>query len=89
MAASLAGLITTIIIGARTAAVKGAQATNSFALAARVAIKKLGPWALPLAAFVYWMLNGGTAALSWLSKNLWVVVLITVAIAYNCFRRHK
>ena len=60
---------------------------KSFAQASRDAIKKLGSLALPLAAFVYWMLNGGTAALSWLSKNIWVVVLITVAIAYYCFRR--
>lgn len=66
LAASVAGLITTIIIGARTAAVKGAQATKSLAQAARDAIKKLGPWALPLAAFLYWVLNGGAAALSWL-----------------------
>ena len=87
LAARLTGLITTIIIGARTAAVKGVQATKSFVQAARDAIKKLGPWALPLSAFLYWVLKGGATALSWLSMNLWVAVLIAVAIAYYYFRR--
>ena len=81
MGASVAGLITSIIVKAMTATVKWAQGiTKSLAQTARDATKKLGPWALPLAAFVYWMLNGGAAVLSWLSKNLWVV-LIAVAIA--------
>ena len=87
LAASVASLITTVIVEARTAAVKGAQVTKSFVRVARDAIKKLGSWALPLAAFVYWMLS--SAALSWLSRNLWVVVLIAVAIAYYYFRRRN
>ena len=62
---SVAGLITSII-GTRTAAIKGAQATKSFAQSARNAIKKLGLWALALVAFVNWILNGCAAALSWL-----------------------
>ena len=61
------------------------QATKSSAQSARDAIKKLDPWALPLATFFYWIRKGGAAALSWLSKNLWVV-LIAVAIAYYYFR---
>ena len=51
--------------------------------------KKLGACAIPLASFVYWMLNGGVAALSWLLKNLWVVVLIAVAIAYYYSKRRN
>ena len=88
-AAGVAGLITTIIIGARTAAVKGAQATKSFAKAVRDAIKKLGPWAVPLANLLYGILKGGAAVLGWLASNLWVLVLAFVWFSYDYYKERQ
>ena len=86
LAASVAGLITTIIIGARKAAVKGAQATKSFAKFVRDAIKKLGPWAVPIANFLYTVLKGGVSLLGWLASNLWVLLLAFLYYYYESRR---
>ena len=89
MVAGVAGLITTIIIGARRAAVNGAQATKSFAKAVRDAIKKLGPWAVPIANLLYGILKGGAAVLGWLASNLWVLVLAFVWFAYDYYKNSR
>ena len=89
LAAGVAGLITTIIIGARRAAVNGAQATKSFAKAVRDAIKKLGPWAVPLANLIYGILKGGAAVLGWLASNLWVLVLALVWFVYDYYKNNR
>ena len=89
LAAGVAGLITTIIIGTRRAAVNGAQVTKSFAKAVRDAIKKLGPWAVPLANLLYGILKGGAVVLRWLASNLWVLVLAFVWFACDYYKNSR
>ena len=70
-----ASLFTTLTIGARSAATKVARAVGSFAQAVKNAMKKLGPWAVPLANFLYSVLKASAAALSWLASKLWVLAI--------------
>ena len=50
----VASLITSIVVGARTAATGRVRAAKSFARAANDAVKSyIAPWAVPPAAFVY------------------------------------
>ena len=89
LAASVASLIAAVIVGARTAAVKGMKATKSFAKAVRDAIKKLGLWAVPIANFLYTLLKGGAAVLGWLASNLWVLVLALTWFAYDYYKEAR
>ena len=87
LAITVASLLTTIIVGLRSVAKSGAGATKSFAVAVRDAIKKLGPWAAPLAALAYFLANGGGKVLSWVANNLWFVVLLVVVYIYYKYRK--
>ena len=63
LAISIAGMITTIVMGARKAFKKGAQATGKFAEALYNLGKKLGPLLVPL-------LNIIAQAITWGAKGL-------------------
>ena len=75
---TIASLITTVIVGARAAIARGAKATLSFAKAVKDVIAKLGPWATSLANLVYNIIKAGAGVISFLAKNLWIVVMALI-----------
>ena len=82
VAISVAGIITTIVMGARTAIKKGAQDTSKFARALAKVGEKVAPiigGLLNLAAKLLTL-----SAVGFLAKNLW---LLAVAIAYILYKK--
>ena len=79
VAVSVAGIITTIVMGARTVIKKGARATSKFAKA----LAKLGEKAAPIIGgllnLTAKLLSLGADVVGFLSKNLWV---LAVGLAY-------
>ena len=75
LAISIAGITTTIVIGARKALKKGAQATGKFAKAVYNLGKKLGPLLAPILNIIAQAITWGAKGLAWLSKNLWLLAL--------------
>ena len=81
IAISIAGIITTIITGARTVIKKGASATSKFAKALGKIAEKAGPVLGALFNLAAGLLKLGASAASFLSENLWILaVLITYAL---------
>ena len=85
-AISVAGIITTIVMGARTAIKKGAQATSKFARALAKVGAKVAPIIGNLLGLVAKLLTLGASAVGFLAKNLW---LLAVAIAYILYEKYK
>ena len=69
IAITVAGIITTVVIGARTAIIKGVQATSKFAKALANLGKKLGPMLLPLFNMLAKLVSLGAKGLAWLARN--------------------
>ena len=83
---SVAGIITTIVMGARTAIKKGAQATSKFARALAKVGEKVAPIIGNLLGLVAKLLTLSANAVGFLAKNLW---LLAVAIAYILYKKKK
>ena len=75
LAVSIAGIITTIIVGARKPILRGAQATRKFAKALYNLGKKLGSLIVPLLNVLAQAISLGAKGLAWLASNLWVLVV--------------
>ena len=86
VAISVAGIITTIVMGARAAIKKGAQATSKFARALAKVGEKVAPIIGNLLGLVAKLLTLGAGAVGFLAKNLW---LLAVAIAYILYEKFK
>ena len=85
-AISVAGTITTIVIGARNAIRKGAQATGKFAKAVYNLGKKFGALLAPVLNTIAQALTWGAKGLTWLANNLW---LLAIAIAWFIYDQYK
>ena len=84
VAVSVAGIITTIVMGARTVIKKGARATSKFAKA----LAKLGEKAAPIIGglnLTAKLLSLGADVVGFLSKNLWV---LAVGLAYLLYEKY-
>ena len=86
VAISVAGIITTIVMGARTAIKKGAQATSKFARALAKVGEKVAPIIGGLLNLAPKLLTLSADAVGFLAKNLW---LLAVAIAYILYEKYK
>ena len=75
IAISIAGIITTIIVSARKAILRGAQATGKFAKALYNLSKKLGVLLAPLINLIPQVVSLVAKGLEWLVSNLWVLVV--------------
>ena len=75
LAVSVAGIITTIIVGVRKAILRGSQATGKFAKALYNLGKKLGSLITPLLHIIAQVISLGAKGLTWLASNLWVLVV--------------
>ena len=83
---SIAGIITTIIIGARRAIKQGANALGSLGKALANLAKKLGPLLAPLLNLISQILTWGAKGIAFLAKNLWI---LAIALAYFLYNRWK
>ena len=86
VAISVAGIITTIVMGARTVIRKGAQATSKFAKALAKVGEKVAPIIGGLLNLAAKLLTLSAGAVGFLAKNLW---LLAVAIAYILYEKYK
>ena len=86
VAISVAGIITTTVMGARTAIKKGARATSKFPKA----LAKLGEKAAPIIGgllnLTAKLLSLGADAVGFLSKTLW---LLAVGLAYLLYEKKR
>ena len=89
LAISVAGIITTIIVGARKALIKGAQATGKFAKAVYNLGKKLGALLAPILNVIAQALSWGAKGLAWLSKNLWLLALVVTWFIYDQYKERR
>ena len=85
VAISVTGIITTIVMGARTVVKKGASATRKFARALGKIAEKAGPVLGALLNLAGGILKLGAKAVGFLSENLWILAVI---ITYAFTRRH-
>ena len=89
IAISIAGIVTTAVIGARSVVKKGRKALGKFAKGVSKVFKKLGPLFSALGTLISKMILAGSQGLLWLSQNLWVLFLIIASIVYNEYRRKR
>ena len=89
MAISIAGTITTIVIGTRKALKKDAQATGIFAKAVYNLGKKLGPLLAPILNIIAQAITWGTKGLARLSKNPWLLALAVTWFIYDQYKQQR
>ena len=89
MVISIAGIITTIIVGARKAIAQGAQATSKFAKAVANLGKKRLPVLGPLLNVIAQAISWGAKGLAWLASNLWVLVLAALWFIYDYYKQRR
>ena len=81
IAISIAGIITTIVMGMKTVVVSGAKATSKFGKALAKLAEKAGPVLGALLKLAAGLLKLGAKGVSFLAENLWILaVLITYAL---------
>ena len=86
VAISVAGIITTIVMGARNAVRGGARATSKFATALAKVGEKVAPVIGGLLNLASKLLTLGAKGIGWLANNLW---LLAVVIAYALYEEYK
>ena len=89
LAISIAGIITTIILGARKAISQAAKATGKFAKAVYNLGKKLGPLLAPLLNITSQAISWGAKGLAWLASNLWVLALAFAWFIYDQYKQRR
>ena len=86
VAISVAGIITTIVMGARNVIKKGARATSKFAKT----LAKMGEKAVPIIGgllnLTAKLLTSGADVVGYLSKNLW---LLAVGLGILLYEKYK
>ena len=86
VAISVAGIVTTIVMGAKNAIKKGASATSKFAKALAKVAEKAVPVIGALLNLASKLLTLGAKGINFLSNNLW---LLAVAITYALYEKRK
>ena len=89
VAISVAGIITTVVMGARNAVKKGGKALGKFANGVSKVFKKLGPLFSALGTLLSKMILAGSQGILWLSQNLWILFLMATYFIYNEYRRKR
>ena len=86
VAISVAGIITTIVMGARNAVKRGARATSKFAKTLAKIAEEAGPVLGALLNLAAKLLTLGAKAVGYMSEYLWI---LAVAIAYALYERRR
>ena len=89
VAISVAGIITTIVMGARNAVKRGARATSKFAKSLAKIAEKAVPVLGALLNLVAKVLTLGAKAVGFLSEHLWILAVALAYVLYNEKRRTK
>ena len=90
VAISVAGIITTVVMGARNAVKKGGRAFGKFAKVVSKIGKKLGPLLSALGTVLSKIISVGSQGLLWLSQNLWILALMIITyFIYNEYRTRR
>ena len=89
VAVSVAGIITTIVMGARTVVKKGANVTSKFARVLGKIAEKAGPVLGALLNLAAGILKLGTKAVGFLSENLWILAVMITYALYDRAKRRK
>ena len=89
VAISVAGIITTIIMGARSVAKKGARATSKFAKAVTNLAGKVGPVLASVLNLIAKVLSWGAKGIAFLAKNLWILALALTYFLYNEYGKRR
>ena len=84
VAISVAGIITTIVMGMKTVAVRGAKAASKFGIFLAKLAEKAGPVLGALLNLAAGLLKLGAKGISFLAENLWI---LAVMIAYALWDR--
>ena len=85
VAISIAGVITTVVMGAKKALIRGARAVGKFGRAVANIAKKFGPVLSALGKLISKVLTLGAKGIMFLSRNL----LLAVALAYFIYNEYK
>ena len=86
---SVAGILTTIIIGARNALKSGAKAVGNLGKAIANIGKNFGAVISSLLNLIGSILAWGAKGISFLSKNLWLLTLAITYFLYNEYKERK
>ncbi|CAB4032814.1 Hypothetical predicted protein [Paramuricea clavata] len=89
VAISVAGIITTIIMGVRSVAKKGSRATSKFEKAMANLAGKIGPVLASVLNLVAKVLSWGEKGIAFLAKNLWILALALTYFLHNEYKRRK
>ena len=89
LAIGIAGLITTIIIAARKAALVGAQGVSKFSKAVANLGKKLWPLLAPIFSIISQILSWGAKGLAFLSRNLWILAIAFAWFVYDQYKERR
>ncbi|CAB3982835.1 Hypothetical predicted protein [Paramuricea clavata] len=89
VAISVAGIITTVVMGARSATKKGARATSKFAKAVANLAGKVGPVLASVLNLIAKVLGWGAKGIAFLAKNLWILALALTYFLYNEYKKKK
>ena len=89
LAISVADILTTIIVSARKALIKGAQATGKFAKAVYNLGKKLGALLAPILNVIAQALSWGAKGLAWLANNLNVLIIAVAWFIYDQYKERR
>ena len=86
---SIAGILTTIIIGARNALTSGAKAVGKLGKSIANIAKNFGAVISSLLNLVSQMLLWGAKGVAFLAKNLWLLVVAITLFIYNEYKQRK
>ena len=89
LAVSTAGIMTTIIVSARKAILRGAQATGKFAKALCNLGKNSGSLIAPLLNIIAQVISLGAKGLTWLASNLWILVVVFTLYLVGEYRKRS
>ena len=85
----IAGLVTTIILAARKAALKGAQGVSKFSKAVAELGKKVWPFLAPIFSIISQILSCGAKGLAFLAKYLWILAIAFAWFIYDQYKQRK
>ena len=89
VAISIAGILTTIIIGARKALKKGAKAVGNLAKSLANIGKNFGLLISSLLNLIGSILAWGAKGITFLAKNLWILTLAITYFLYNEYKQRR
>ena len=78
IAITIAGIVTTVVIGGRKTVMSAARATGKLAKALVNIGKKLGPLIAPLLILMAQVVSWGAKGLEFLARNLWLIRILCV-----------